>query len=100
MRFQFRDRKLASLYYEEKGTENHSEAVVDAFFDVMSLIDAAQGERDLYAQKGLRFEKLKGARAKTEERSVRLNSQWRLILSIDQDLDGKLVLLIGIEDYH
>lgn len=100
MRFRFKDKKLASLYYEEKGAESYSEAVGDAFFDVMSLIDAAPDERDLYAQKGLRFEKLKGARARAEERSVRLNGQWRLILSIEQDSDGKLILLIGIEDYH
>ena len=63
----------------------------------MSAIDAARDERDLYALKGLHFEKLKG---RTRERSVRLNKQWRLIVSSEKDDDGTYILVIDIEDYH
>jgi proteic killer suppression protein len=54
----------------------------------MAIIDAAVDERDLYAQKGLRFEKLKGKRGKVGEHSLRLNNQWRLILTVNEDEKG------------
>lgn len=100
MRFEFKDKKIEALYTEEKGAEKYSEAVVEAFFEVMSIIGAAEDERDLYAFKGLRFEKLEGERGKRGERSLRLNKQWRLVVSIKQDKDGKLIWIIDIEDYH
>ena len=74
--------------------------MVDDFFEVMAIIDAAIDERDLYAQKGLRFEKLQGKRAKEGQRSLRLNSQWRLILSVNDDDEGHYLTIIDIEDYH
>jgi proteic killer suppression protein len=66
----------------------------------MSIIAAALDERDLYAFKGLQFEKLEGERGRKGERSLRLNGQWRLIISIEHDENGKLILIINIEDYH
>ncbi|WP_017319060.1 type II toxin-antitoxin system RelE/ParE family toxin [Mastigocladopsis repens] len=72
LRFNFKDKKLEALYTEEKNAHKYPN-VVDDFFEVMAIIDAAVDERDLYAQKGLRFEKLKGKRGKEEQRSLRLN---------------------------
>ena len=100
MRFTFINSKLEDLYYEDKGAEKYSEAVVEAFFEVMSQIAAAKDERDLYALKGLRFEKLQGERGRQGERSLRLNKQWRLIITIEHDEEGKVILIINIEDYH
>jgi proteic killer suppression protein len=50
------------LYYEEKGAHKYPAEVVDAFFEKMSIIEAAIDLRDLYALKSLHFEKLKGTR--------------------------------------
>jgi len=72
--------------------------VVEAFARAVAIIDAARDERDLYTQKGMRFEKLKGARK--GQRSIRLNQQWRLILSIERDNEGALVWIVEIVDYH
>lgn len=33
-------------------------------------------------------------------RSLRLNSQWRLIVELESDDEGKYVLIVSIEDYH
>ncbi len=63
----------------------------------MAIIDAAVDERDLYAQKGLRFKKLKGKRG---QRSLGLNDQWRLIVTVDEDNQGNYLTIIDIEDYH
>ena len=34
------------------------------------------------------------------ERSLRLNDQWRLIVVLDEDEEGKHFLIKGIMDYH
>ena len=97
MRCEFKKKKIEALYTEAKNTHKYPDAVVDGFFDAMSAIDAAKDERDLYALKGFHFEKLKG---RSEERSLRLNRQWRLVLSVEQDEQGTYLLVIDIEDYH
>ncbi|WP_298907578.1 type II toxin-antitoxin system RelE/ParE family toxin [uncultured Nostoc sp.] len=99
MRFIFKKKKLEALYTEEKDAHKYP-GVVDDFFEVMAIIDAAVDERDLYAQKGLRFEKLQGKRGKVGQRSLRLNDQWRLILTVDKDEQGNYLTIIDIEDYH
>ena len=64
----------------------------------MNFIRQAVDERDLYGMKSLHFEKLKGARS--EDRSIRLNDQWRLILRFEGDGSSKTVVIMSIEDYH
>jgi toxin HigB-1 len=73
------------------------EPIVKAFRRRMQLIRAAVDERAFYAMKSLHYEKLKGARA--DQRSMRLNDQFRLILRIEEVV-GRRVLIISIEDYH
>ncbi len=99
MRFEFKSNKLRYLYTDEKNAHKYP-GVVDDFFDVMAVIDSAIDERDLYALKGLRFEKLSGKRGTQGQRSLRLNAQWRLIVSIEKDNQGNYLLIIDIEDYH
>ncbi len=99
LRFQFKRKKLEALYTEEKDAHRYP-GVVDDFFEVMAIIAAARDERDLYAQKGLRFEKLLGKRGKGGQRSLRLNQQWLLIVSTEKDEEGNYLLIIDIDDYH
>lgn len=99
MRFQFRKKKLEALYTAAKDAHKYP-GVVDDFFEVMAIIDAAVDERDLYPQKGLRFEKLSGKRGKQGQPSLRLNNQWRLIVTVDEDEQGNYLTIIDIEDYH
>jgi toxin HigB-1 len=94
----FRKKRIELLYTEEKGANKYSAQVVDAFFEVMGVIQAAKDERDLYALKGLHFEKLKGGRQ--SERSLKLNDQYRLIVELAEDKEGKFIEVIDIEDYH
>ena len=96
MRFKFKKKKIEALYIEEKNAHKYPN-VIDDFFDAMSAIAAARDERDLYALKGFHFEKLKG---RSGERSLRLNKQWRLIISVGEDEEGSYLLIIDIEDYH
>lgn len=100
MRYCFKNKKIEALFTEEKDARKYPKAVVDAFFDVMLIIIAAEDERDLRAMKSLHFEKLKGERGNKGERSIRLNDQWRLIVNLRKDEEGKLILIIDLEDYH
>jgi toxin HigB-1 len=100
MRFKFKSNKLEALYTEEKNAHKYPREAIDNFFEVMETIAAIPNEQALYKVKGLRFEKLQGERGKQGQHSLRLNKQWRLILAIEKDLDGKFILVIDIEDYH
>lgn len=98
MRFYLADKKLERLYTTEEGAHKYPPGVVDAFFEVMNVIENASDERELYALKSLHYEKLKGSRS--HQRSIRLNNQFRLILEREQDEQGKYFWIIQIEDYH
>ena len=96
MRFEFADRSLRVLY--ATGTGRYSADVKRAFFRVMGHIDQAFNERDLYALKGLRYEKLYGDRK--GQPSLRLNDRWRLIVVPVDDPAGRLLRIVEIVDYH
>jgi len=76
----------------------HSPAIVKVYRKRVQLIQNAADERDFYALKSLHYEKLKGARA--NQRSMRLNEKWRLVLEITDGATGKYVHIVAIEDYH
>ncbi|HWB53153.1 MAG TPA: type II toxin-antitoxin system RelE/ParE family toxin [Tepidisphaeraceae bacterium] len=98
MEVEFGDAKLDRLETDRNFTAGFGVEVVRGFRKAMQVIRAAADERDLYNLKGLRFEKLDGARS--HQRSVRLNKQWRLILELVEDARKKTVRVIGVEDYH
>lgn len=98
MRFRFHTNRLERLYFNDKGTHRFPAPVVDAFFEVMAMIVAAPDERDLYALKSLHFEKLEGDRQ--HQHSLRLNRQFRLIVELDADDQGRFMRIVNIEDYH
>jgi len=98
MEVRYRDASLDRLETDPSFDGGWSQVVVRAFRKRMQAIRAAEDERAFYAMKSLHFEKLKGNRS--QQHSMRLNDQWRLILEFERTSDGKVVLVIGIEDYH
>jgi proteic killer suppression protein len=98
MEVEFADAKLDRLETDRKYAAGFGPEIVRGFRKAMQAIRAAMDERDLYNLKGLRFEKLDGARS--HQRSVRLNKQWRLILELTGEAPKKTVRVIGVEDYH
>lgn len=91
-------KKLADLYYQEKGVSQYPPEVVEAFFDAMGVIEAAVDLREFYNLKSLHFEKLKGRRK--DEHSMRLNKQYRLTMKVEKDEYGNYLHILDIEDYH
>jgi proteic killer suppression protein len=98
MKVRFASGPLERLESEAGFSGGHPADVVRLYRKRMNLIRQAIDERDLYAMKSLHFEKLKGARS--EDRSIRLNDQWRLILRFEGQGSGKTVVIVSIEDYH
>ena len=98
MRFRFESEELRTLYQTGKGGKRYSADIVRAFQRTMSIIKAASSEQDIRTFKGLRLEKLSGRRS--HQHSLRLNAQWRLIISFVGDSQGKVLLVVNIEDYH
>ncbi len=98
MDVEFADPQLDRLEVDVRFQAGYGDAVVRGFRKAMQAIRAAVDERDFYASKGLRFEKLKGDRS--HQRSLRINQQWRLIIEIEEHEKEHRVRVIGIEDYH
>jgi proteic killer suppression protein len=99
VRLVFEDEDLRRLYVEpDFRIARIGPELTKHFRRKVALLAAATDQRDLYNLRSLHFEKLAGDRA--TERSIRLNDQWRLILRLEQDDEGHLIVIIKIEDYH
>lgn len=99
MRFEFEDDDLRRLYEEPSFVMPRlGPDLVKTYRKKLGLIAAAESELDLRNYKALHFEKLAGGRS--DQHSIRLNKQWRLILRLETDGHGRVVIIIEIVDYH
>ena len=98
MRVEYHDEVLRRLA-EEQGyvPKGWDSAVIKSYRKKVQLISAAVDERDLQAMRGLRLEKLKGDRQ--GQTSMRLNDQFRLILTFKTE-DDRVAVLLEVVDYH
>jgi toxin HigB-1 len=96
--FRHGHRTLQKIDEEPDFNGGYPANLLRAFRMRMQQIRAANDERDFYALKSLRFEKLKGNRK--HQHSMRLNDQFRLILEIEKTGHGNTIVVVGIEDYH
>ena len=99
MRIRFEDDDLERLYVDV--SFHHPRLGSDLtkqFRKKMQFIVAAIDDRDLRNYRGLRLEKLDGDRQ--GQHSIRLNDQFRLILRLETDDEGRLVIIVELTDYH
>lgn len=94
----YKDESHEKLERDPEYHGGYSKAIVKAFRKRMWAIRNATDERDLFAMKSVRFERLKGNRK--HQHSMRLNDQWRLILELKEEGNTKKIIIINIEDYH
>jgi proteic killer suppression protein len=94
----FKETSLERIEKDAKFDGGYGEAVARAFRRRMQMIRSATDERDLREMKSVRFEKVKGDRS--HQHSMRLNDQWRLIVELEGEGQGKTIIIVGIEDYH
>ena len=98
MRYRHADKKLELIDENPGERGGYGENLVKVFRKRMQVIRAATNEADLRQFKSYRFEKLKGDRQ--HQRSIRLNDQFRLIVEIEPQPEGNVIIIIAIEDYH
>jgi proteic killer suppression protein len=94
----FADSTLALVETEEAGKTRLPVPVIKSARRKLTVLRAAIDDRSLRNWKSLHYEKLKGDREGM--RSVRLNDQYRMVLTIDEGTKPPTVTIVAIEDYH
>ncbi len=94
------DSGLERIEADESYNGKLDAALVRSFRKVMNIIRSVTNETELANWRSLNFEKLKGNRS--EQFSLRLNKQWRLIVEIEKRTgkNNNVCLVIEITDYH
>lgn len=96
MEIAFRDKTLAALETEQAASDRRFPiSVIASFRKKLPLLRAAPDERTIRNWKSLHYEKLSG---RGDERSIRLNDQWRLVFTLDTGQNR--ITVLKIEDYH
>jgi proteic killer suppression protein len=98
MEVEFRDAKLALVETDRAADTKLSEGLINSLRDKLVVIRAATDERTLRNWRSLHYEKLVGRPG--EQRSIRLNKQWRLVFTIDTTVRPNKITVLGVEDYH
>ncbi len=100
MRVRHQDPELQRVEADPEYNGRFDAAIARGFRKVMNLMRNVANETELYDFKSLHFEKLKGKRQR--QCSLRINSQWRLIVEIERHpgKNNNLMIVIEIEDYH
>ena len=94
----FADPKLALIETDDAGKTKLPVSVIQSARRKLVVLRAAIDDRSLRNWKSLHYEKLKGDREGF--RSIRLNDQYRMILSLDETTNPQTVTITAIEDYH
>lgn len=96
LKIKFNNKNLKTLYTTGASNKYRLEqSVVDNFFEVVVILEAAKDIYDLWKQPSLKFEKLRGYESRY---SARLNKKWRLEMSIEWEDDKMTVGIIGLEE--
>ena len=99
MRVRFADKRLERMYTHGEGADQYPAGLTDVYLRRIRHIESANDERDLRVPKSVHYERLKGKQWVGKD-SMRLNKQWRLILSIENDQQGKFVQIHEINNHY
>ena len=97
MEIDFRDATLALVETDRAAETRLPIAVINSLRDKLVVLRAAADERTLRNWRSLHYEKLSRP---GEQRSIRLNKQWRLVFTIDTKAKPNRMTVLGVEDYH
>lgn len=92
---EFADSKLALVETEDAHKTKLPVAVIDSMRNKLGFIRGAPDERSLRNWRSLHYEKMEG-----EERSIRLNDQYRLIFRIDTTCSPNKITVLRIWDHN
>jgi proteic killer suppression protein len=98
MEIEFADPRLAAIETADAGTTGLPVAVIKAARRKLVVLRAATDDRVLRNWKSLHYEKLKGDRE--GQRSIRVNDKYRIVFTLDSDVQPQKATILAIEDYH
>jgi proteic killer suppression protein len=94
MNIEFRDEKLALVETDRAAETKLPVSVINSLRKKLQIIRAATDERTLRNWKSLHYEKMAD-----EERSIRLNDQYRLIFMLNTECRPNKVTVLRIWDH-
>ena len=97
MDIEYADSKLALVETERAAETRLPHEVINSLRDKLVVIRAATDERTLRNWRSLHYEKLQRP---GDQRSIRINKQWRLVFTIDTKVRPNKIRILEVEDYH
>ena len=97
MDIEFRDKNLALIETDRAAETRLPIALIESLRDKLGFVRAAADERSLRNWRSLHYEKLERDK---NQRSIRINKQWRLIFTVNTDVSPTKITVLGVEDYH
>jgi toxin HigB-1 len=97
MEIEFQDARSALVETERAADSRLPIEVINSLRQKLVVIRAAPDERTLRNWKSLHYEKLERP---GDQRSIRINKQWRLVFTIDTKRQPNKITVLGVEDYH
>ena len=94
MDIKFRDEKLALVETDRAAETKLPVSVINSLRKKLGILRAAPDERTLRNWKSLHYEKMDG-----DEKSIRLNDQYRLIFTLDTECRPNKVTVLRIWDH-
>lgn len=104
MKVIIQNKDLEYIYTQgrEKGSPKYPPEVIRAFIRKVGILVNAESTQTLRKFKSLHFEELKGDLKGSH--SIRVNKKYRIVLKIDNELDGttkiEIVIIEDLKDYH
>ena len=97
MKVEFADESLSLIETDRAGETGLPVGVIKSARRKLTVLRAATDDRSLRTWKSLHYEKLRGDRE--GQRSIRLNDQYRMVFTLDED-QPPTVTILAVEDYH
>jgi toxin HigB-1 len=94
----FADPTLGLIETEDAGRTKLPVAVIKSARRKLTVLRAAPDDRAPRNWKSLHYEKLKGGR--DGQRSIRVNDQYRIVFTLDENTKPPIATILAIEDYH
>ena len=94
MDIEFRDKTLALVLTDRAAETRLPIAVITSLRKKLAIISAAPDERTLRNWKSLHYEKMAN-----DERSIRLNDQYRLIFTLNTECRPNKVTILSVWDH-
>ena len=98
MRINFANKDLYDLFYATKPPKGLSLNVLQGYQKIVNFIKNTKDLQDIRSWKSLHFEKLKGDRQ--GQYSIAIDKSWRIILTIEKDKDGNLILILELTNHY